>query len=66
MRARGSVFARRMRSSSLRQLPPRSQAIILVQLTESAGVQGSGRMPAIQNSGGSTGPMARKAFTPAA
>ena len=66
MRASGSVFARRMRSSSLRQLPPRSQAIIFTQATESTGDQGSGRAPVSQNSGGSTGSEARKAFTPAA
>ncbi|MNC97895.1 hypothetical protein D3C83_157010 [compost metagenome] len=62
----GSVFARRMRSNSLRQLPPRSQAIILIQLIESTGDQGSGRTPVSQNSGGSTGSEARKALTPAA
>ena len=66
MRASGSVFDKRMRRSSLRQLPPRSHAIIFVQPTESAGSQGSGVTPASQNSGGSTGRVARNAFTPAA
>ena len=66
MRSSGRVFARRRRRSSLLQLPPRSQAIILIQPSESAGVQGSGLTPVSQNSIGSTGSVARKALTPSA
>ena len=66
MRVLGRVFARRMRSSSFRQLPLRSQAIILIQPSESTGDQGSGRAPVSQYSTGSTCPPSRYAFTPAA
>jgi hypothetical protein len=55
-----------MRSSSFFQFAPRSQAIILIHASESAGVQGSGVTRRIQNSGGSTGRVARNALTPAA
>jgi hypothetical protein len=55
-----------MRSSSSRQFWPRSQAIIFTHTSESTAVHGSGAVRRIQNSGGSTGPVARNAFTPAA
>ena len=66
MRAVESVRARRMRRSSLRQFVARSHAIIFIQPTESAADHGSGEARVSQNSGGSTGPRARNALTPAA
>ena len=48
----GKVKARRMRCSSLFQLPPRSQAIMMAQARLSTGVQSSGCRPRIRYSGG--------------
>ena len=52
MRFTGSLSARRMRSISVVQLPPRSHAIMMSQAMLSCGVHGSGSRPSTTNSGG--------------
>ena len=52
MRSTGSRSAKRKRSISVFQLPPKSQAIMMAQARLSTGVQSSGCTPRTSISGG--------------